>query len=78
VGRQPRQASRLIWSVSQFFSFLASIHFSSLIFMTTTPSGLEYEDTVIGEGKEAASGHKVIVHYTGWLYQEGVQGSKFD
>jgi len=46
--------------------------------MTTTPSGLEYDDTAIGEGKEAAPGHKVIVHYTGWLYQDGVQGSKFD
>ncbi|MDD2925027.1 FKBP-type peptidyl-prolyl cis-trans isomerase [Rhodoferax sp.] len=46
--------------------------------MTTTPSGLAYEDTVIGDGSVAANGHQVIVHYTGWLFQDGVQGAKFD
>lgn len=46
--------------------------------MTTTPSGLEYTDDVIGTGSVAAAGHKVTVHYTGWLYQDGAQGAKFD
>jgi FKBP-type peptidyl-prolyl cis-trans isomerase FkpA len=46
--------------------------------MTTTPSGLRYDDTVIGSGPEAKSGQRVTVHYTGWLYQDGVQGAKFD
>jgi len=46
--------------------------------MTTTPSGLEFEDTTIGSGELAASGQEVAVHYTGWLYQDGVQGKKFD
>ena len=45
---------------------------------TTTPSGLQYEDAVVGEGAEAAKGQQVTVHYTGWLYQDGVQGAKFD
>ena len=26
----------------------------------------------------AASGHKVSVHYTGWLYNNGEKGKKFD
>ena len=45
---------------------------------TTTPSGLQYEDTVTGEGELATKGQSVTVHYTGWLYNDGVQGAKFD
>lgn len=46
--------------------------------MTTTASGLEYDDTVIGTGDLASKGQSVTVHYTGWLFQDGQQGSKFD
>ncbi len=46
--------------------------------MNTTPSGLQYEDTVVGEGAEATPGQDVTVHYTGWLYKDGVQGAQFD
>ena len=44
----------------------------------TTASGLQFEDTVVGEGAEARAGQSVTVHYTGWLYNNGVQGAKFD
>ena len=46
--------------------------------MITTPSGLQYDDTVAGSGAEARAGQQVSVHYTGWLYNDGVQGAKFD
>ena len=46
--------------------------------MNTTSSGLQYEDTVTGNGAEARAGQQVKVHYTGWLYNDGVQGAKFD
>lgn len=45
---------------------------------TTTASGLQYEDTTTGEGAEATKGQNVSVHYTGWLYNNGEQGAKFD
>ena len=45
---------------------------------TTTPSGLQFEDVVVGSGAEAAAGQDVSVHYTGWLFNNGVQGAKFD
>ncbi len=46
---------------------------------TTTESGLQYEDTTVGEGAEATAGQKVTVHYTGWLRNDdGSQGAKFD
>lgn len=40
----------------------------------TTPSGLQYEDLVVGEGEPAKAGDNVEVHYTGWL----TNGQKFD
>ena len=46
--------------------------------MQTTPSGLQYDDTVTGTGKLAEAGRTVSVHYTGWLYDDGVKGKKFD
>ncbi len=46
--------------------------------MTTTASGLQYEDSLVGTGAQATKGKRVTVHYTGWLYNDGVQGAKFD
>ena len=42
------------------------------------PSGLQIDDTQPGTGDEARSGSHVTVHYTGWLWQDGVRGRKFD
>ena len=42
--------------------------------MTTTASGLQYADTVIGDGAQAKDGDTVSVHYTGWLEDN----TKFD
>ncbi|MFO1261908.1 MAG: FKBP-type peptidyl-prolyl cis-trans isomerase [Rhodoferax sp.] len=46
--------------------------------MQTTPSGLQYNDTAEGNGATATKGQRVKVHYTGWLYNDGIQGAKFD
>ena len=46
--------------------------------MLTTASGLQYEDSVPGSVAVAAAGQQVSVHYTGWLYNDGVKGAKFD
>ena len=49
--------------------------------MITTASGLQYEDTLPGNGAEAKAGQRVRVHYTGWLYDptaEHGRGRKFD
>ena len=46
--------------------------------LTTTASGLQFEDTLVGSGAEAKAGRNVTVHYTGWLYENGEQGAKFD
>ena len=44
----------------------------------TTASGLQYEDVVVGDGAQATAGQYVTVHYTGWLYENGQAGKKFD
>jgi len=49
--------------------------------MPTQHSGLQYEDTVLGTGAEAAAGQRVRVHYTGWLHDPAAadqRGRKFD
>jgi peptidylprolyl isomerase len=46
--------------------------------MTTTPSGLQYEDTQVGTGSTPETGQICVMHYTGWLYQDGKKGAKFD
>ena len=46
--------------------------------MTELADGLKYTDTTVGTGAEATPGHKVSVHYTGWLYNNGQKGAKFD
>lgn len=46
--------------------------------MTELANGLKYTDTTTGSGAEATPGHKVSVHYTGWLDQNGAKGKKFD
>jgi len=46
--------------------------------MSELPSGLKYTDSKVGDGAAATAGHKVSVHYTGWLDNKGEKGKKFD
>ena len=45
---------------------------------TTTASGLKYTDTQVGTGATPKRGQTCVMHYTGWLYQNGAKGQKFD
>jgi len=44
----------------------------------TTPSGLQITDTKIGTGASPRTGQTCVMHYTGWLYENGAKGKKFD
>ena len=44
----------------------------------TTASGLKITDTVVGTGASPKSGQTCVMHYTGWLYENGAKGKKFD
>ena len=44
----------------------------------TTPSGLQITDTTVGTGATPKPGQTCVMHYTGWLYEGGAKGKKFD
>lgn len=46
--------------------------------MVKTESGLGYEDLVVGIGASPATGQTCVMHYTGWLFENGAKGAKFD
>ena len=44
----------------------------------TTASGLKIQDTKVGTGATPQPGQTCVMHYTGWLYENGAKGQKFD
>jgi peptidylprolyl isomerase len=44
----------------------------------THASGLKIADTKVGTGAIPRAGQTCVMHYTGWLYQNGKKGAKFD
>jgi peptidylprolyl isomerase len=93
-SEQGRAAARLaaviaivgvIASVYQFgFRSSTSAHQPTEVAMTTdgqiqtTASGLQILDSELGAGDMPTAGQTVVVHYTGWLYENGEKGAKFD
>jgi peptidylprolyl isomerase len=45
---------------------------------TTTASGLQIIDSKVGTGATPQAGQICVMHYTGWLFDGGVKGKKFD
>jgi peptidylprolyl isomerase len=46
--------------------------------VTTTPSGLKIIDLKVGTGPSPKPGQTCVMNYTGWLYENGNKGKKFD
>jgi FKBP-type peptidyl-prolyl cis-trans isomerase len=44
----------------------------------TTASGLQITDGKEGTGAVPKTGQTCVMHYTGWLYENGQKGKKFD
>ncbi|MGQ0683961.1 FKBP-type peptidyl-prolyl cis-trans isomerase [Bradyrhizobium sp.] len=44
----------------------------------TTASGLQIIDVKEGSGASPKAGQTCVMHYTGWLYENGQKGKKFD
>jgi peptidylprolyl isomerase len=44
----------------------------------TAPAHLKIIEVKRGTGAVAKAGESVTVHYTGWLYEHGAKGKKFD
>ena len=60
----------------------AAVAFKSAMAQTgktmTTPSGLQITDIKVGTGATPKTGQTCVMHYTGWLYENGAKGKKFD
>jgi peptidylprolyl isomerase len=46
--------------------------------VTTTPDGLQIIELKVGTGPSPKPGQICVMHYTGWLYENGKKGAKFD
>jgi len=46
--------------------------------MKATPSGLQYSDLKEGTGASPKTGQICVMDYTGWLWENGAKGKKFD
>ena len=78
-----RMCFRVLTSVAVAAVLAASLPAASSLAQTagqtmTTPSGLQITDTKVGTGATPKTGQICVMHYTGWLYQNGAKGQKFD
>ncbi|HEV8117767.1 MAG TPA: FKBP-type peptidyl-prolyl cis-trans isomerase [Thermoanaerobaculia bacterium] len=46
--------------------------------MQKSPSGLQWEDVKVGTGATPKASQTCVMHYTGWLWEDGAKGKKFD
>ena len=74
----PSRGLRGLLAVLLVTAFLVAPQMSDAQETITTASGLSYIDTKPGDGTAAKAGQNVVVHYTGWLYENGAKGDKFD
>jgi peptidylprolyl isomerase len=69
-------------TVAALAGVAATMAFKSAMAQTgktmTTPSGLQITDIKVGTGATPNTGQTCVMHYTGWLYQDGAKGKKFD
>ena len=66
--------------IATFAGFLASTPATAQAVgkTMTTSSGLQIIDSKMGSGATPKTGQICVMHYTGWLYQNGAKGKKFD
>src|SRR6478735_1133193 len=72
------QALSLVLRAAARFRRVAKWALLPRMAMTTTSSGLQFEDTREGQGASPTKGQTCVMHYTGWLWVDGKKGAKFD
>ena len=68
-------AAALVAAIGAFASLPAEAQEGATV---TTPMGVKMTDTKVGTGAQPEKGQTVVVDYTGWLYENGTKGAKFD
>lgn len=70
--------SVLVGTLSAAFPVPALAQATGKAVTMTSPSGLQIIDTQVGAGVSPTTGQTCVMHYTGWLYENGAKGKKFD
>jgi peptidylprolyl isomerase len=60
------------------FAAISPLHAQTPGNVITMPDGLKIIDVKVGTGPSPKTGQTCVMHYTGWLYDNGTKGSKFD
>jgi len=77
--------TRFLLVIAASAAFLAAAPFAATAQDAIDPSkfkktetGLQYLDRTEGKGAAPEAGQTCAVHYTGWLWEDGKKGKKFD
>lgn len=68
-------------TMTRILSLAAVLALAALLLAScsgTPVTELKTKDIEVGSGEQAVKGDHVTVHYTGWLYENGRRGKKFD
>ena len=61
-----------------FLGAAAPVATTAAAAQASQPNQLKVIDVKVGTGAAVKAGERVTVHYTGWLYEHGAKGKKFD
>ena len=71
-----------VWMIAGAAAGAAFVTVASTVGLAQQPvktaSGLKIIDTKVGTGARLGTGQTCVMHYTGWLYENGAKGKKFD
>ena len=68
--------TKLYIYLSTVLLLLAIIGISQAEPFTTLPNGLEYKDLKVGSGMEARLGSTAVIHFIGWVDENGQRGKE--
>jgi peptidylprolyl isomerase len=73
-----RETLTAVAGTAAAFAATSPLHAQTPGNVITMPDGLKIIDVKVGTGPSPKTGQTCVMHYTGWLYDNGTKGSKFD
>ena len=78
IMENPISRRALLGTSAALLAVPAAAQSADLAGAKRTRTGLGYIDVREGTGEAASAGRTARVHYTGWLFENGARGKKFD
>jgi peptidylprolyl isomerase len=73
-----REVFTAVAATAAAYAAISPLHAQTAGNVITMPDGLKIIDVKVGTGPSPKTGQTCVMHYTGWLYENGTKGSKFD